>query len=278
MAKLKDHIYGKSRVGVMRARNDGGDRRTVTEYMVSARTVGDFDCAFVDSDNSTTVPTDTIKNNIQCVAKTAAPDTPEAFALALKENFFSRYEMMHALVIEVECLEWERIGDAAHAFQARRNGTPFVLLEADRGGESKLYAGVKDFAVLKPTGSGYEDYNKCDRTTLPSVKDRVLATKIFARWLYSTLPADPARTRATLMDAALKVFADTYSVSVQRTMYEMGQAVLAAVPEVAEITMRLPNVHYLPSPIEQFGLENPMEVFYPLGDPHGDISATIARD
>ncbi|MGF1448363.1 MAG: factor-independent urate hydroxylase [Opitutales bacterium] len=277
MLNLTDHIYGKSRVGVLRARNDGGDRRTVTEFMVSVRSSGEFACAFLDGDNSTTVPTDTVKNNIHCVAKTAAPDTPEAFALALRENFFNRYAVMQALRIEVEALEWERLGDSAHTFTARRNGTPFCLIEAQRGAEPKVYAGIRDFAILKPTGSGYVDYHQCDRTTLPPTTDRVLATKILAQWRYATVPNDPAQTRAAVLDAALGVFVTNYSPSVQRTMGEMAEAVFAAVPEVAEIHLRLPNVHYLPSPIEQFGLENPQEVFYPTGDPHGDIAATFAR-
>ncbi len=277
MPNLTDHLYGKSRVGVLRARNDGGDRRTVTEYMVSVRSSGEFACAFLAGDNSTTVPTDTVKNNIQCVARTAAPDTPEAFALALRENFFSRYAVMHALRIEVESLEWERLGDTAHTFVARRNGTPYCRIEAERDAEPKVYAGVRDFAILKPTGSAYVDYHQCDRTTLPPTTDRVLATRILARWRYTTVPNDPADARSKLMDAALTVFAENFSPSVQHTMGEMAEAAFAAVPEVAEIHLRLPNVHYLPCPLEQFGLENPQEVFYPLGDPHGDIAATFAR-
>ena len=45
---------------------------------------------------------------------------------------------------------------------------------------------------------------------------------------------------------AVEVFSTTYSSSVQDSLYRMGEAVLAAVPEISEISMACPNMHFIP--------------------------------
>ena len=57
----------------------------------------------------------------------------------------------------------------------------------------------------------------------------------------------------------------------------MGKAALEAVPELAKVTLRLPNRHYLLFDLSRFGLENENEVFYPTDEPHGQIEATVER-
>ena len=48
----------------------------------------------------------------------------------------------------------------------------------------------------------------------------------------------------------IAVFGTTYSLSVQDSMYRMGEAVLAAIPEIAEISFAMPNKHYIPINLE----------------------------
>ena len=76
----------------------------------------------------------------------------------------------------------------------------------------------------------------------------------------------------------LEVFATTYSESVQDSLYRMGMAALAAVPELADITLACPNKHYLLINLQPFGLNNENVVFLPTDDPHGQIECTVARD
>jgi urate oxidase len=75
----------------------------------------------------------------------------------------------------------------------------------------------------------------------------------------------------------MKVFATTYSYSAQNTMFQMGEAVLAAVPEIAEISMACPNKHYLPIDLSPFGRASDKQVFTPTDDPHGQIECTVGR-
>jgi urate oxidase len=75
----------------------------------------------------------------------------------------------------------------------------------------------------------------------------------------------------------LKVFATTYSASVQDSLYRMGTAALAAVPEMSDISMACPNKHYLLINLSPFGLENNNQVFVATDEPHGQIECTVGR-
>jgi len=44
----------------------------------------------------------------------------------------------------------------------------------------------------------------------------------------------------------------------------MGEAVLAAVPEVMDIKLTMPNIHCLLFDLTPFGQDNPNEIFVPL--------------
>jgi urate oxidase len=76
----------------------------------------------------------------------------------------------------------------------------------------------------------------------------------------------------------LKTFADKHSLSLQQTLYAMGEAVLNARPEVAEVRLSMPNKHHFLVDLSAFGLENDNEVFYAADRPYGLIEGSILRD
>jgi urate oxidase len=57
----------------------------------------------------------------------------------------------------------------------------------------------------------------------------------------------------------------------------MGEAALAAVPEITTIRLSLPNKHHLLVDLSRFGLENNNEIFVATDEPFGLIEATIRR-
>ena len=63
----------------------------------------------------------------------------------------------------------------------------------------------------------------------------------------------------------------------QHTLYAMGEAALAACPDVVEITLSLPNRHHLLVDLSPFGLDNPNEIFVATDQPFGLIEATVKR-
>jgi urate oxidase len=57
----------------------------------------------------------------------------------------------------------------------------------------------------------------------------------------------------------------------------MGEAVLAACPQMESLHLSLPNVHCLLIDLSRFGLTNANEVFVPTDEPHGLIEARLTR-
>ena len=66
-------------------------------------------------------------------------------------------------------------------------------------------------------------------------------------------------------------------MSVQHTLFDMGKAALEAAPEIARITLTMPNLHHLLADLSPFGQDNPNHIFVPIDEPHGYIEATIER-
>jgi urate oxidase len=73
------------------------------------------------------------------------------------------------------------------------------------------------------------------------------------------------------------VFSFHSSKSVQHTLYAIGEAALASVPEIDSIELTMPNKHYFLADLSRFGQDNPYEIFVPIDEPHGTIEARIRR-
>ena len=131
--------------------------------------------------------------------------------------------------------------------------------------------------VLKSAGSGFEGFLKDLYTTLPETRDRLFATVVAARWEYVSASLDFDRSFALARQALLESFAVHESASVQHTLNAMGEAVLAAVPEVSAIRLSLPNRHHLPVDLSRFGLANDNDIFVATDQPYGLIEATVRR-
>jgi urate oxidase len=141
-----------------------------------------------------------------------------------------------------------------------------------------VVGGLDDLLVLKTTGSAFEGFLQDQYTTLEETDDRILATVVTARWRYATLDVDWAKAAAEVRRLLLETFAGHHSRSLQQTLYAMGEAVLAARPEVAEVRMSMPNKHHLLVDLTPYGLPNDREVFVATDRPFGLIEGTVARD
>jgi urate oxidase len=280
MAKLTGHRYGKARVRVMKILREG-PVHTLKDLEVAAYLSGDFASSYTSGDNSNVVATDTIKNTINVFAKQHLGEEIERFGLILGEHFLSRYEQVREAEIQISERRWERLTvDGAphpHSFAAGGEGRGFTRVTCGDSGKT-IRSGVRDLVILKSTGSGFENYPRDEFTTLPETADRILATSFSATWTFKDQPDHYGRANDTILGAMLKVFANNYSPSAQTTLFQMGEAALAACPEISKLDLAMPNKHCLLINLAPFGLENKNEVFVPTDEPHGDITATVARD
>jgi urate oxidase len=272
--------YGKGRVRVMRLHRDG-DRHEVSQLNIKAMVEGDFARTYTHADNSGTVSTDTIKNVVNVVARENTALNPEEFCQVLAKKFLDTYPQIASVAITSHETRWERLSFGGkphpHSFVLDSNGKPTVEVAASRGGVSTLVSGIDGFAFMKSTQSGWENYVKDRYTTIPETADRLCATSMVASWKWSAKPASYSATNARILAILLEVFSTTYSKSVQDSLYRMGEATLAAVPEISEISMACPNMHFIPMNLSAFGLDNNNDVFLPTDEPHGQIECTVGR-
>jgi len=279
--KLVDHRYGKSRVRVMKILRDGATH-TIKELDVAVALSGDFETSYTvpEGDNSRVVATDTMKNTVNVLAHQHLGVETERFAAVLARHFVTQYPQVQTATVETGERVWDRLTIAGephpHSFANAQSARPTVRAVATAAGVA-LESGLTDLLILKSTASGFEGYPRCEFTTLPETKDRIFATSLTATWTWSGEPADYNIANTAILAALLAPFAENYSPSVQTTLFQMGEAALAACPEIARIHLAAPNKHCLLINLAPFGLENHNEVFVPTDEPHGQIEATIAR-
>jgi urate oxidase len=280
MAKLTGHRYGKARVRVMKILREG-PVHTLKDLEVAAFLKGDFASSYTSGDNTKVVATDTIKNTINVFARQHLGPEIERFALILGEHFLTRYEQVHESEIQISERRWERLTvdgqPHPHSFVAGGEGRMFTHVTCNDAAKT-VRSGIRNLVILKSTGSGFENYPKDEFTTLPETADRILATSFSATWTFKDQPDHYGRSNEAILGAMLKVFASNYSPSAQTSLFQMGEAALAACREISRLDLAMPNKHCLLINLAPFGLENKNDVFVPTDEPHGDIQATVTRD
>ena len=276
---LIHHTYGKARVRVMRVHRDG-DRNEVRELSVQTMLDGDFAGSFTEADNRSVVATDTIKNIAYIVARENLTASAELYGHALATRFLERYPQVRQARVAMRETRWTRasFGGTPHpySFVLDANGSPTAEVAVTRDGTA-VTSGIAGYTFMKSTGSGWVDYVMDDYTTLPETSDRIAATAMDASWTWRAAPADYDATNAQVLATMLEVFATTYSHGIQDSLYRMGEAALAAVPELATVRMACPNKHYIPMRLEPFGLASDNMVFIATDEPHGQIECVVGR-
>lgn len=281
-ARLARNRYGKHRVRVSKVRRPrqapaNQERHEFVEVAVDVELEGDFDASFTDGDNSQVVATDTCKNTVYVVAKDDPLDSIESFGLALTKHFIDHYAHVSRCDATLSETVWSRIGDSAHGFTASERATPTAKVERVRGEAPVVTSGVEGFVIAKTTESGFENFHRDEFRTLADTDDRILATQMAATWRYTAETIDFPAARRSVMDAMIARFLDHYSRSVQETLFFMGEAALAACPEVAEVSLTMPNKHHILANLAPFNRENQNEVFVVTDEPFGYITGAVAR-
>ncbi|GAB3841661.1 factor-independent urate hydroxylase [Nesterenkonia populi] len=279
---LGPNQYGKAQVRVVRVNRDT-EVHTLQDLNVTSFLRGDYRDCYVHGGNAEVIATDTQKNTVYAFAKKYGITTPEEFLLTLGEHF-TEYPQVDGGRWLADSYPWERISvDGSphdHSFVRSKQEvrTAAVTIE---DGQSHILAGFKDLTVLKSTGSEFHGFPRDEFTTLPEVTDRIMATDITSRWLYSAdldvKSCDFDAVYAAVKQQVLEQFAQVHSLSLQQTLYAAGEAVLKAVPEIEDIRFEMPNNHHYVVNLEPFGLENPNEVFEAGVLPYGLMNASVTR-
>jgi urate oxidase len=278
--ELVANRYGKHRVRLMKVtRHPHGNE--VFEWTVQVLLKGDFETAHTLGDNSKILATDTMKNTVYSVARTSKASTPEVYATELVDYILSRNPQVSSANVNVEAHLWRRltIDGKPHPDSFMRGSAEVQTTSVERGRDGVLHvvSGLSELNLLKTANSAFAGFIRESLTTLPDTQDRVFGTVVQAHWTYSDTALDFDAVRATTREILLRTFANHHSLSVQQTLYQMAEDVLAAVPAISEIEIAMPNKHCLLIDLARFGQDNPNEIFVPTDEPHGYIEARIRR-
>jgi len=271
--------YGKAEVRLVRI-DRATARHEITDLNITSQLRGDFTSAHIEGDNAHVVATDTQKNTVYAFARDGI-GAPEEFLLRLGRHFTGSFDWVTGGRWAAEQYTWNRIavdGEGHdHSFVRGGTETRTCVVTFD-GPDATVISGLRDLAVLKSTGSEFHGFPRDRYTTLAETSDRILATSVTARWRCNRLDLDFDGLFADVRRLLLEAFAQTHSLALQQTLYEMGRRVLDARDEIDEIRFSMPNLHHFAVDLSPFGLDNPNEVFYAADRPYGLIEAAVLRE
>jgi urate oxidase len=287
---LGENRYGKAENRVFRVTRTG-DIHEVLDLNVSVQLSGDFADTHTSGDNANVLPTDTQKNTVFALSHQHGAMEPEAFGLLIARHFIASQKHVTKAEVRIEKFQWDRIVSQGsphpHAFQRNgsmtRTATVLVCRNA-QGTREFVVSGLENLVVLKTTDSEFKGYPRDQYTTLVETSDRIMATQVSARWRIAATDSTMldglnwALLFRESLDAMLTAFAQHHSLSLQQTLFTMGESVLSNQPAIAAIRLSLPNKHHFAVDLSPFGRENRNEVFIAADRPYGLIEAVIERD
>jgi urate oxidase len=277
---MGENTYGKNAINLTKIiRNP--DHHELRQVSVNISLQGDFETAHKAGDNTKILPTDTMKNTVYVLAKENFTSSIEEFGIFLARHFKQNNPQVSQVKIEITEYLWSRIitEGIAHKHSFISNGnekhTATILLNSN---ETRVSAGIKDLLILKTTDSAFKDYLRDQYTTLKETDDRILSTQCQVNWEYDSWQLNFTELYNTIRTTVLMTFANHKSLSVQHTLYAMGEKVLQGNDPVKKISFIMPNKHHLLFNLEQFGIENNNEVFIATDEPYGYITGTVTRE
>jgi urate oxidase len=290
---LGQNQYGKAENRVVRITRDGATHH-IKDLNVSVALSGDMEDVHYSGSNANVLPTDTTKNTVYAFAKEHGIESAEQFGIHLARHFVISQEPIKVARIRIEEYAWERIAtsernsefigadEVGHSFVRKGQETRTTQITCD-GERWEVISGLKDLTVLNSTNSEFWGFAKDKYTTLKEAYDRILATDVSAKWRYNwTHDEQPMpnweKSYEQTRKHMLQAFAETYSLSLQQTLYQMGSRVINSRSEIDEIRFSLPNNHHFLVDLEPFGLKNDNEVYFAADRPYGLIEATVLRD
>lgn len=280
MTILGFNRYGKAEVRVVRVTRgsapDGGDE--LRDWNVSTSLSGDLADSHLTGNNANVLTTDAQKNTAYAFAQRLGGIEPEAFALALAEHFVTSQEPISRARVAVDEYPWLRSPASGQSFvrQAQHTRTATVVLDEEAG--TSVVGGIKELVVMNTTNSEFWGFPRDHYTTLAETTDRILATQVQAQWRFRSADVDWSAAYSTCLDTLLTTFATTYTYSLQQMLYTIGTNILAAVPDVCEVRLVLPNKHHFLVDLEPFGQPNDNEVYFAADRPYGLIEGSVQAD
>ena len=277
--ELGANRYGKADIHLATVtRRD--DRHDFFERLLDVRLEGDFETVYLEGDNASVLPTDTMRASAYALAFDRPDEELERFGLRYSEYLLEASPAATRAEVWISERPWDRVvtDGVPHPHTVTRGAhrwTGDVLRTRE---DVRVTSGLDELYLLKTTGSAFGGFLRDHYTVLPETEDRIMATKVEARWTYAGADVDFSKVRETCRDAIVRAFAHhDESRSMQHTLWHMGMAVLEVAPNVDEVSFSLPNLHHVVADLAHGGVQNDGIVFVVTDKPSGQIEGTVRR-
>lgn len=277
--ELGNHAYGKTGIRLLKVERYASHHE-LKDISLDIQFFGAFDAAYRLGDNSSVLPTDTMKNTVYAMARREPIGEIECFGARLADHFLVRNPQVDRVRVGITENLWEEVGPEddrqRHAFRLGGPECRGAVIDAGRR-HKNICASIRDLVLLKTSGSAFQGFLRDEYTTLKETEDRLLGTKMDAEWSYGEVSTDLGQFWKAVRATLLESFALHDSRSLQHTLFAMGEAVLGRFDSISSIHLTMPNRHCVLADLSPFQMDNPNEVFIPIDDPSGLIEATLSR-
>ncbi len=281
MSSLGENQYGKEGIRLTKVVRRGS-RHELHEYCLGIRLQGAFEPCYRTGNNASVIPTDSLRNTVYALARQMTFESPEDLGAILTNYFLQGYPQVSFVGVDVAMTLWSRLRvdgrDHDNAFAGPGMGVRTAAIHHTRGQPVTTQGGIRDLHLIKTTDSGFAGFRRDRYTTLTETTDRILATNVRAVWTYAPQERSYEATFAVARQAILDTFATHHSLSLQQTLYAVGEEILAKAAGITQVSLSMTNQHRLLANLEPFGLDNPKEIFVATNEPFGMIQGTVVRD
>ena len=258
-----------------------GDRHDPRDLSVSCRFEGSFAAAFEEGRTDGLLPGETLKNIVYGVARDHGAEEIEALGLALCDRLLTGHVQITRVRVDVSEQRWSRLeagGKAQGQTFAGGSSERRTAAVTSNGKQLAVVSGVEDLVLMRTSGFAPSRPRVVDHTGTSDGLQRLLVATLAARWTYTSADVTFASYRQGVRATIVDTFAWHASGSVQHTLYNIADVVLASYQEIAEISLALHERPYRPADLFTAGVENPDELFVALDEPVGIVEVTVERE
>jgi urate oxidase len=237
----KRHYYGKG--DVIAYRLDRGERNAVFGASVLLLVYGDaFWPTYTEGDNTGLIATDSMKNFIQRETLNFTESDLLSYCRFLGGKFLATYPQVEGVQVSATEIPYAELPGRV-GFAPAGPDRAFARVEIGRAGVAEAVSGVRGFRLLRLGGSAFHGFVRDEYTTLPETANRPLHMWLDVEWRYSSpaAAAGDGAAVAAVRRAVRQIFESFESGSIQQVIYQMGTALLAALPDVAEVSLEAQN-------------------------------------
>jgi len=237
----KRHYYGKG--DVVAYRLNRGAEKTVFGANVLMLVSGDaFWPTYTEGDNTGLIATDSMKNFIQRETLNFTGSDLLSYCRFLGEKFLATYPQAEGVQVKASEVPYAALPGGV-GFTPGGPDRAMARVEIGRGGIVEAISGIHGFKLLRLGGSAFHGFVRDEYTTLPEMTNRPLHMWLDVEWQYAGPEAvnSDGATVAAARTSVREVFESFESGSIQQVIYQMGTALLAALPAIAEISLEAQN-------------------------------------